>query len=105
MTEASTIRGKRNQRKGVVVEDKAHKTIVVRVERVMRHPIYGKVIRTHKKYHVHDEENRAHKGDLVQIIECRPFSKTKRWRLAEILRGQTRNPAVEEPNDTDADQT
>jgi len=105
MAEAATVRSKRKQRKGVVVENKMHKTIVVRVERVMRHPTYGKVIRTHKKYHVHDEENRACKGDQVQIMECRPLSKTKKWRLVEILSGQTKNPAAEEPDDTDADQT
>ena len=105
MAEAATVRSKHKQRKGVVVEDKMHKTIVVRVERVVRHPTYGKVIRTHKKYHVHDEKNRASKGDRVQIMECRPLSKTKKWRLVEILSPQTKNPVAEDLDDTDANQT
>ncbi|HBY98136.1 MAG: 30S ribosomal protein S17 [Ardenticatenaceae bacterium] len=70
---------------GVVVSDKMDKTIVVRVERQTRHPLYGKVIRTHKKYHAHDEKNEAREGDRVVILESRPLSRTKRWVLTEIV--------------------
>jgi small subunit ribosomal protein S17 len=74
----------RKQFIGVVVSDKMHKTIVVRVERQTRHPLYGKVLRHHKKFHAHDENNDAHEGDTVLIEESRPLSKTKRWVLKEI---------------------
>jgi small subunit ribosomal protein S17 len=70
---------------GVVVSDKMDKTIVVRVERQTRHPLYGKVIRRHKKYHAHDENNEAREGDRVVILESRPLSRTKRWVLTEIV--------------------
>ena len=86
MTQQTSTRGNRKERKGIVVGEKMDKTIVVRVERVLRHPLYGKVIRTHKKYKVHDENNQARMGDTVQIMECRPLSKTKRWRLVDILK-------------------
>lgn len=82
MAEEQTSR--RRQLSGVVVSDKMEKTIVVRVERQTRHPLYGKVIRRHKKYHAHDENNEAHEGDTVLIEECRPLSKTKQWMLKEI---------------------
>ncbi len=78
----------REQRKvlvGRVTSDKMDKTIVVQVERLKRHTRYGKVIRFHKKYKAHDEENSAHVGDIVKIIESRPISKEKRWALVEIL--------------------
>jgi small subunit ribosomal protein S17 len=82
----------REQRKvlvGRVTSDKMDKTIVVRVERLKRHALYGKVIRFHKKYKAHDEENSAQEGDLVKIIESKPISKEKRWALVEVLeRGQ-----------------
>ena len=81
----------KDQRKvlvGHVTSDKMDKTIVVRVERLKRHALYGKVIRLHKKYKVHDEENSAHVGDMVKIIESKPQSKEKRWALVEILRQQ-----------------
>jgi small subunit ribosomal protein S17 len=70
---------------GRVTSDKMDKTIVVRVERLKRHALYGKVIRLHKKYKAHDEQNSAKIGDLVKIIEARPISKEKRWALVEIL--------------------
>jgi small subunit ribosomal protein S17 len=76
----------RKQREGVVVSDAMDKTLVVRVERRYHHPVYGKVLRQHAKYYVHDEKNEAHKGDVVRIQEVRPLSKLKRWRLLEILR-------------------
>lgn len=66
---------------GVVTSDKADKTITVRVERRFTHPIYQKTVRTSKKYAVHDEENKCKIGDTVQIIESRPISKTKKWKV------------------------
>ncbi|OVE82569.1 30S ribosomal protein S17 [bacterium M21] len=87
MTEqATTERGLRKARTGVVVSDAQDKTIVVRVERQTAHPIYKKIVTTTKKYHAHDEENTAKAGDLVRIIETRPLSKLKRWRLVEVMR-------------------
>ena len=70
---------------GRVLSDKMDKTIVVQIERLKRHPQYGKFIRYHKKYKVHDEENRAREGDTVKIIESRPLSKEKRWALVDVL--------------------
>ncbi|HJM89129.1 MAG TPA: 30S ribosomal protein S17 [Dehalococcoidia bacterium] len=75
----------RKQRVGMVVSDHGEKTIIVRVERASRHRIYRKVIRRTKRYHVHDEENVATNGDLVRIEESRPMSRTKRWRLVEVM--------------------
>ncbi len=87
MTTESTTepRVNRKARVGTVVSDKQDKTIVVEIERAARHRIYRKVIRLTKKYHVHDEDNRATVGDLVRIEECRPISKLKRWQLVEVL--------------------
>ncbi|MBN2017697.1 MAG: 30S ribosomal protein S17 [Candidatus Cloacimonetes bacterium] len=70
---------------GVVVSDKMDKTLVVKVERKFQHPLYGKYIRKHKNFHVHDEKNEAHTGDTVKIEEFQPVSKTKRWKLIEII--------------------
>jgi small subunit ribosomal protein S17 len=78
-------RGRRQERRGVVVSDAMDKTIVVKVESVRAHQRYKKVIRRTAKFHAHDAENKAHVGDLVRIVETRPLSKTKNWRLAEIL--------------------
>jgi small subunit ribosomal protein S17 len=78
----------RQQRKvliGRVTSDKMDKTIVVQIERLKRHALYGKVIRYHNKYKAHDEQNQARIGDQVKIIESRPLSKEKRWALVEIL--------------------
>jgi small subunit ribosomal protein S17 len=75
----------RKQRVGVVVSDRMDKTIVVRVDRHVRHPLYEKVVRMTKKFAVHDEEGQAKVGDRVRIMETRPLSKTKRWRLVKIL--------------------
>lgn len=77
---------RRKTRQGVVVSNKLNKTLVVNVERTLTHPLYKKVIRRSKKYHVHDEENVGQVGDLVRIMETRPLSRTKRWRLVEVLR-------------------
>ncbi|MBQ9432418.1 MAG: 30S ribosomal protein S17 [Kiritimatiellae bacterium] len=76
-----SIRGHRKVRKGVVVSKSGEKTVVVQGERRERHPIYGKVVRRFKKYHVHDEANTAQVGDEVTIMETRPLSATKRWRI------------------------
>lgn len=76
---------KRKVRSGQVVSDKMDKTRVVTVERVTRHPLYGKTIRRTKKYKVHDETNESRVGDVVKIMETRPLSKDKRWRLVEIV--------------------
>lgn len=76
---------RRKVRQGVVVSDKGNKTIVVEVERTVRHPIYGKVMRRSKRFHAHDEENTGKVGDVVRIMECRPLSRLKRWRLVEVL--------------------
>ena len=78
-------RAPRKSRVGVVVSDARSRTITVRIERATRHRRYDKIVRTAKKLHVHDEENDARNGDRVLIMETRPRSKTKRWRLVEIL--------------------
>ncbi|MDD2234409.1 MAG: 30S ribosomal protein S17 [Desulfitobacteriaceae bacterium] len=77
-------RSQRKLRSGKVVSDKMDKTIVVSVETTIRHPIYKRIIKQSKKYKVHDENNEAKIGDLVLIMETRPLSKDKRWRLVEI---------------------
>ena len=71
---------------GTVVSDKGDKTVVVRVERRVKHPLYGKIVMQTRKFHAHDERNEAKVGDVVRIVETRPLSKTKRWRLVEILK-------------------
>lgn len=75
----------RKEKVGIVVSDKMEKTISVQVERTTRHPLYGKVIRKYTTFKVHDEENKARTGNKVRISETRPLSKTKRWRLVEIM--------------------
>lgn len=72
-------------REGVVVSDKMDKTIVVRVERVFRHPLFGKTIKSYKKFKAHDPENKCKTGDLVIIKETRPLSKDKRWKIDKIV--------------------
>jgi small subunit ribosomal protein S17 len=76
---------KRKVRTGRVVSDKMNKTRVVAVERLTKHPLYGKTIRRTKKYKIHDENNESRVGDIVRIEETRPLSKDKRWRLLEIV--------------------
>ena len=78
-------RNSRKERKGVVVSDKRDKTITVAVERRTQHPKYKRVVKKTKKYTAHDEENACNEGDIVRIMETRPLSKTKRWRLIEII--------------------
>jgi small subunit ribosomal protein S17 len=77
--------GRRQERRGVVISDKGDKTIVVKVDVMKTHPRYKKVVRRSVKFHAHDEGNSAGVGDTVRIVETRPLSKTKRWRLAEIV--------------------
>lgn len=89
-------KGKRLQLVGEVVSTKMQKTIVVRVARRFPHPLYGKVVERHKKYHAHDEEEIAREGDIVRIEECRPLSRTKRWRLVEIIRRAAQVEAIPE---------
>jgi len=78
-------RNLRKTRVGTVVSDKMDKTIVVQVERRIRHPLYGRIITRRRKFKVHDENNAASVGDRVRIMETRPLSKEKRWRLVEIV--------------------
>jgi small subunit ribosomal protein S17 len=77
--------GRPKVRQGVVVSDKGDKTIVVRIDMARRHRRYQKILRSSTTLHVHDERNDAHAGDTVRVMECRPMSKTKRWRLTEVL--------------------
>ena len=78
-------RGYRKTRIGVVVSDKMDKTAVVAIKTKVRHPLYGKMVNRTRKFNVHDEENQCGVGDTVKIMETRPISKDKRWRLVEIV--------------------
>ena len=78
-------RGRRKVRRGIVVSDKMQKTVTVKVERQIMHPMYKKFIKRSKTFFVHDEENTARVGDFVQIVETRPLSKNKRWRIESII--------------------
>ncbi|MGN0029595.1 MAG: 30S ribosomal protein S17 [Marinilabiliaceae bacterium] len=78
-------RNHRKERIGVVVSDKMQKSIVVAIKDREQHPLYGKFVKKTKKFHAHDENNDAHVGDTVRIMETRPLSKSKRWRLVEIV--------------------
>jgi len=78
-------RGRRKVRTGVVVSDKMDKTVLVRIDRQMRHALYGKTVRRSSKLAAHDETNDARVGDTVRVAETRPLSKTKRWRVVEIV--------------------
>jgi len=82
----SSERGHRKERIGTVVSDKMEKTIVVRVDSLAKHPGYNKILNNTKKFKVHDEEKKAKTGDKVKIVETRPISKDKRWRLVEVLK-------------------
>ena len=77
--------GVRKVRQGVVVSDKADKTITVRIDTARRHRRYEKIVRSSSTLHAHDENNDAHEGDTVRVIESRPLSRTKRWRLVDVL--------------------
>jgi small subunit ribosomal protein S17 len=76
----------KTEKVGPVVSTKMQKTIVVQVSRRVPHPLYKRIVTKHKKFYVHDEESTARMGDIVRIVECRPLSKLKRWRLAEVIR-------------------
>jgi len=80
--------GRRKVLLGEVISNRMHKTITVQVERRVRHPIYERVVKRSKKFHAHDEHNQCQIGDIVRIIETRPLSKTKCWRLLEVVRRQ-----------------
>jgi small subunit ribosomal protein S17 len=82
---AATERGRRKVRTGVVVSDAMDKTVVVRINSQIRHPMYGKIVRRTTKLMAHDEANDVHVGDRVRITETRPLSKTKRWRVVEVI--------------------
>jgi small subunit ribosomal protein S17 len=83
--QAQETRGRRKVRTGVVVSDRMDKTVVVRIDRSFLHPLYKKTVRRSKKLAAHDERNEAHVGDRVRVVETRPLSKSKRWRLVEIV--------------------
>jgi small subunit ribosomal protein S17 len=78
-------RGRRKLRTGVVVSDAMDKTVVIRIDRQVRHGLYAKTVRRSSKLAVHDENNEAHVGDTVRVMETRPLSKTKRWRIVEVV--------------------
>jgi small subunit ribosomal protein S17 len=77
--------GRPKVRQGIVVSDKADKSITVRIDVARRHRMYKKIVRHSSTLHAHDERNEAHEGDLVRVVESRPLSRTKRWRLVEVL--------------------
>ncbi len=79
------VRSNRKTRQGRVVSDKMDKTVVVAVESRVRHPLYGKIMRRTKKFKAHDETTMAAMGDLVEIMECRPISREKRWRICRVV--------------------
>ncbi len=85
MAETKT-QGFKNEKVGQVVSTSMTKTIVVEVNRRVPHPLYKRIINKRKKFYAHDEESTARKGDMVRIVECRPLSRLKRWRLVEIVR-------------------
>ena len=85
-TAATAAAGRKNEKVGEVVSTKMQKTIVVQVSRRVPHPLYKRIITKHKKFYAHDEEQTARVGDVVRIIESRPLSKLKRWRLDEVIR-------------------
>jgi small subunit ribosomal protein S17 len=84
-SESTEVRGRRKVREGLVVSDKMNKTVVVAVEDQVKHPLYGKVMRRTNKLKAHDEQNACGIGDRVLLMETRPLSATKRWRVVEIL--------------------
>ncbi len=93
---ATTARVRRRQEKvGIVTSTKMQKTIVVEVHRRVPHPLYKRIITRRSKFLAHDEQGRAHEGDMVRIVETRPLSRRKRWALKEIIRPSTRTVAAE----------
>lgn len=92
-----TVRGHKQEKIGVVVSNKMRKTIVVLVERRAPHPLYKKIVTRRKKFYAHDEDETAQVGDVVRIVESRPLSRLKRWRLVEVLRRAAMPEVAEEP--------
>ena len=86
--------GRRKVLQGEVISNRMHKTITVKVERRVRHPMYERVVKRSKKFHAHDEHNQCQIGDIVRITETRPLSKTMCWRLLEVVRRQAGAPVV-----------
>jgi small subunit ribosomal protein S17 len=86
MADAESKPGIKNEKVGQVVSTKMQKTIVVEVSRRVPHPLYKRIIAKRKKFYAHDEEGSAKLGDVVRIVECRPLSKLKRWKLSEVVR-------------------
>ena len=87
MTDEQTTaeRARRKTRTGVVLSDKMDKTVLVRIDRKVKHPVYGKIVKRSSKLAAHDEQNDAHVGDTVRVMETRPLSKSKRWRVVEVV--------------------
>ena len=85
MEATATVRNLRKTRIGIVSSNKMDKTITVKVERKIKHPLYGKFLKKTTSFHAHDEKNECSIGDTVKIMESRPMSKTKRWRLVEVV--------------------
>ena len=81
----TTQRNRRKVRVGKVVSDRMDKTVVVSIERLVRHPVYGRYVRKRTKFKVHDETNQCHTGDIIRFMETRPLSKDKRWRFVEFV--------------------
>ena len=84
-TATAIVRNLRKTRTGLVTSNKMDKTITVKVERKIKHPLYGKFLKKSTSFHAHDEKNECNIGDTVKIMESRPLSKTKRWRLVEVV--------------------
>ena len=95
-TQQQATESHRNTKVGQVVSARMQKTIVIKVTRQKAHPLYRRVVSRSKKFHAHDEKNEARVGDVVKIEETRPLSKTKRWRLKEILRRAALVPQIDE---------
>jgi small subunit ribosomal protein S17 len=95
--------GNKNEKVGQVVSAKMEKTIVVEVTRRVQHPVYKRIINKRNKFYAHDENRTAQVGDVVRIVECRPLSKLKRWRLGEVIRKAVQ--VAVEPSSVDADMT
>ncbi len=84
-TQAEEVRNRRKTRTGVVSSDKMEKTVVVTISNLVRHPMYGRILKRSKKLQAHDETNDARTGDTVEIMECRPLSKDKCWRVIRVV--------------------
>ena len=99
MAAQEVAQGLKNEKVGQVVSTRMTKTIVVEVSRRVPHPLYKRIVGKRKKFYAHDEESTAKPGDVVRIVECRPLSKLKRWRLAEVIRRAAQVGA--QPSDLD----